>query len=133
MTPDTQSFPTLPHRGGPPRAVRWLSGLVAAMLALAGALLATSTPAAAASLGPGFSSDAGFFVGAYVTDGRQVYCIDIGAGSPFGDTGPAHTVTSLDGVSADSLAKINYVLTTWGQFADPGGDCGRGDVHLVAG
>lgn len=103
--------------------VRWrhraMAVLVAVFLAV-GSLLASVGPAQAGSRGVGYEGASGF-LGAYNTDvdGRQAYCIDLGAASPFGQTSPAQTVTSLDALSPQQLAELNYVLDRWGQSSDP--------------
>lgn len=87
--------------------VRWrhraMAVLVAVFLAV-GSLLASVGPAQAGSRGVGYEGASGF-LGAYNTDvdGRQAYCIDLGAASPFGQTSPAQTVTSLDALSPQQL------------------------------
>ncbi len=105
----------------PPRTAvrRWLSALLALFL-LAGTF-ALNTPAAhAGSLGVGYNIGMGF-LGAYNTDvdGRQAYCVDLDSSSPFSQTYGPETITSLDSLSRQQLAELNYVLDRWGQSGDP--------------
>lgn len=102
------------------RRARWLAGLVAA--ALVGLSMLVGVPTAwAGSHGAGYEDSSGYFIGAYDTDvdGRQAYCIDLGAGAPFDQTSGPQTVTSLESLSRQALAELNYVLNRWGQSSDP--------------
>ena len=105
----------------PPRAGvrRWLSVLLALFL-LAGSFALNAPAAHAGSLGVGYDIGNGF-LGAYNTDvdGRQAYCADLDAASPFGQTSGPETITSLDSVSRQQLAELNYVMDRWGQSGDP--------------
>ncbi|QIM16029.1 hypothetical protein G7067_05730 [Leucobacter insecticola] len=84
--------------------------------------------AQAALLGPGHGDLNGAgTVGAFVaeSDGRQVYCLDSGAPSPLNSptSGPT-TVTDITNhtggqLSKTALAKLNYVLSRWGDSQDP--------------
>ncbi len=99
--------------------LRWLAAL--GVLALVAVSVLVGVPQAwAGSHGVGYETSSGYFIGAYNTDvdGRQAYCIDIGAGSPFGQTSGPQTVSALDGLSRRSLAELNYVLAQWGQSSD---------------
>lgn len=105
----------------PPRSGvrRWLSVLLALFL-LAGSLALNAPAAHAGSLGVGYDIGNGF-LGAYNTDvdGRQAYCADLDADSPFAQTSGPETITSLDSLSRQQLAELNYVLDRWGQSGDP--------------
>lgn len=103
----------------PTRLRRWLSVLLALFL-LAGSVALTAPPAHAGSLGVGYDIGVGF-LGAYNTDvdGRQAYCADLGSNSPFSQTYGPETITSLDSLSRQQLAELNYVLDRWGQSGDP--------------
>ena len=108
--------------GDPPRGrvlSRLLALAVALLIALGGALAATS-PAHAGSHGVGYDIGSGW-LGSYSTDvdGRQAYCIDLGLAAPFGQTSGPHTIGSLDSLSRQQLAELNYVLAKWGQSGDP--------------
>lgn len=107
------------HPPGVSGAVRRVVSLVVAVLIAFGTLLVGASPAQAGSHGAGYDGGAGF-LGAYSTDidGRQGYCIDLGAASPFGQTSGPQTVTSLDSLSRQQLAELNYVLARWGQSGD---------------
>lgn len=116
---------SLAHISQPPAAPprtgvrRWLSVLLALFLVAGSSAL--NTPAAhAGSLGVGYDIGMGF-LGAYNTDvdGRQAYCADLDANSPFSQTYGPETVTSLDSLSRRQLAELNYVLDRWGQSGDP--------------
>lgn len=108
-------------QAAPPRAGvrRWLSVLLALFL-LAGSFALNAPAAHAGSLGVGYDIGNGF-LGAYNTDvdGRQAYCADLDAASPFGQTSGPQTITSLDSVSRQQLAELNYVMDRWGQSGDP--------------
>ena len=109
-----------PVAAPPRRGVRrWLSVLLALFL-LAGSLALNAPAAHAGSLGVGYDIGLGF-LGAYNTDvdGRQAYCADLDAVSPFAQTYGPETVTSLDSLSRQQLAELNYVLDRWGQSGDP--------------
>ncbi|WP_026937897.1 hypothetical protein [Gulosibacter molinativorax] len=97
---------------------RWLSVLLALFL-LAGSLALNAPAAHAGSLGVGYDIGMGF-LGAYNTDvdGRQAYCADLDADSPFAQTSGPETITSLDSLSRQQLAELNYVLDRWGQSGD---------------
>lgn len=99
---------------------RRMAALLVVLLISAGSLVLGSSPALAGSRGVGYENSEGF-IGAYNTDvdGRQAYCIDLGAASPFGQTSGPHTVTSLDSLSRQQLAQLNYVLDRWGQSSNP--------------
>ncbi len=105
----------------PPRSGvrRWLSVLLALFL-LAGSLALNAPAAHAGSLGVGYDIGNGF-LGAYNTDvdGRQAYCADLDADSPFAQTSGPETITALDSLSRQQLAELNYVLDRWGQSGDP--------------
>lgn len=118
------SFTVLPTPAGvgdPPKKNRLhavLSVTVALLLAFGG-LFVASEPAHAGSHGVGYDIGEGF-LGAYrADDGRQAYCIDLGANVPFSPTSGPNTVTSLDGLSRQQLAELNYVMARWGQSGDP--------------
>ncbi|CEI28266.1 Putative uncharacterized protein [Propionibacterium freudenreichii] len=97
-----------------------MAALLVVLLVAASSLVLGTAPAQAGSRGVGYENSQGF-IGAYETDvdGRQAYCIDLGAASPFGQTSGPHTVTSLDSLSRQQLAELNYVLDRWGQSSDP--------------
>lgn len=118
---------SMPHlspsssRTHPPGGLwRRIAALLVVLLISAGSLVLGSSPAQAGSRGVGYENSEGF-IGAYNTDvdGRQAYCIDLGAASPFDQTSGPHTVTSLDSLSRQQLAQLNYVLDRWGQSSDP--------------
>lgn len=117
----TPAITATPDRSHPPDRSwhRTAAVLIALLLATASLLLSVGT-AQAGSHGVGYEGASGF-LGAYDTDvdGRQAYCIDLGVAPPFGQTSPAQTVTSLDALSRQQLAELNYVLERWGQSADP--------------
>lgn len=107
--------------GDPPRwdRLRTLLSVAVALLIAFGGLFAATAPAQAGTFGMGYDIGQGF-LGAYRTDdGRQAYCIDLGAAVPFSPTSGPNTVTSLDGLSRPQLAQLNYVLAKWGQSGDP--------------
>lgn len=108
-------------RKHPPSGLwRRMASLLVVFLVAASTLVLGTVPAQAGSRGVGYEGTLGF-IGAYSTDvdGRQAYCIDLGAASPFGQTSGPRTVTSLDSLSRQQLAELNYVLDRWGQSSDP--------------
>ncbi len=110
-----------PVTGSPPpaRLRRWLSALIA-LLVIAGSFALGTQPAHAGSEGVGYWSG-GAFLGAYNTDvdGRQAYCADLDAAAPYGNTSGPERITSLDSLSRQQLAELNYVMDRWGQSGDP--------------
>ncbi|MBD8054434.1 hypothetical protein ICV35_12210 [Rhodococcus ruber] len=110
-----------PVTGSPPpaRLSRWLSALIA-LLVIAGSFALGTQPAHAGSEGVGYWSG-GAFLGAYNTDvdGRQAYCADLDAAAPYGSTSGPERITSLDSLSRQQLAELNYVMDRWGQSGDP--------------
>ena len=116
------SITSLPPRGGHPpgTALRRIVAVLVAFLVLAGSVVLGAAPAHAGSEGVGYWSGSSF-LGAYNTDvdGRQAYCIDLGAAAPYGQTSGPQTVGSLDSLSRQQLAELNYVLDRWGQSSDP--------------
>ncbi|WP_449280553.1 hypothetical protein [Leucobacter sp.] len=108
-----------PEAAPPPTNIRrWLSVLLALFL-LAGSFALGTQPAHAASEGIGYWSG-GAFLGAYDTgvDGRQAYCADLHADPPYGNTAGPERITSLDSLSRQQLAEMNYVLDRWGQSSN---------------
>ncbi|HAJ16653.1 MAG TPA: hypothetical protein DCL57_00885, partial [Microbacterium sp.] len=108
-------------RTHPPGSLwRHIAPLLVVLLVAAGSIVLGASPAHAGSHGAGYDEGLGF-LGAYSTDvdGRQAYCIDLGAAAPFGQTSGPHTVGSLDSLSRQQLAELNYVLDRWGQSGDP--------------
>ena len=98
---------------------RWLSALLA-LLVIAGSFALGPQAAHAGSEGVGYWSD-GAFLGAYNTDvdGRQAYCADLDADPPYGNTSGPERITSLDSLSRQQLAELNYVMDRWGQSECP--------------
>ncbi len=119
MSGSLAHIPQLEAAPPPARLRRWLSVLLALFL-LAGSFALTTPPAHAGSLGVGYDIGMGF-LGAYNTDvdGRQAYCADLDARSPFAQTYGPETITSLDSLSRQQLAQLNYVMDRWGQSGDP--------------
>ncbi len=107
--------------GDPPRRSVFraaLSVAIALLLAFSG-LFVAAQPAHAGTHGAGYDIGQGF-LGAYrADDGRQVYCIELGGSAPLSPTSGPHTVTSLDSLSRQQLAELNYALARWGQSGDP--------------
>ncbi len=116
------SITSLPPRGGHPpgTALRRIVAVLVALFVLAGSVVLGAAPAHAGSEGVGYWSGSSF-LGAYNTDvdGRQAYCIDLGSVPPHGQTSGPQTVGSLDSLSRQQLAELNYVLDRWGQSGDP--------------
>ncbi|MFI8632317.1 hypothetical protein ACIGEP_06965 [Microbacterium sp. NPDC077663] len=118
------SAPTVGSPGiGDPSTRRRGARLVAAIVTLIiaiGTMLAGASPAHAGSHGVGYDIGYGW-LGSYATDsdGRQAYCIDLGMNAPFSPTSGPQTITSLDSLSRQQIAELNYVLARWGQSGDP--------------
>ncbi|MGF3053701.1 hypothetical protein ACQUSY_07025 [Microbacterium sp. YY-03] len=118
-----------PGAGYPPgRALaRWVAMLLTGLLMITGLALGSVSPAQAATPGPGFGDPYGSngSIGAFIAnDGTQVYCMDLGAAAPWGNTTGPVTVEELNShsgfnLSATELAKLNYVMAMWGQSGDP--------------
>lgn len=119
MSVSTDS-PSLSRKHPPGGVWRRMASLLVVLLVAAGSVVLGTSPAYAASHGAGYDEGLGF-LGAYSTDvdGRQAYCIDLGAAAPFDQTSGPQTVGSLDSLSRQQLAELNYVLDRWGQSSDP--------------
>lgn len=91
--------------------------LLTALLVMA-ACLVPQLPARAAGYGPGFDIGLGR-IGAYVTPlGTQAYCLEISKNRPLGAT-DSGTVGGWAGLDAEALARLNWVLQSFGQSPDP--------------
>ncbi|HWL59411.1 MAG TPA: hypothetical protein VNQ48_00815 [Microbacteriaceae bacterium] len=94
-------------------------GVLTAALLLAAVLvvLPPAPPAAAMTDGPGYTdADNGGVggLGAFLVDGRAVYCLEPGVPVPPGE--PADlTYGGWAGLSADDLARLNWAISTVGQ------------------
>lgn len=98
-----------------------LALLLAAALALGALVVLPARPAAAASIGPGWGpedNDGLGFVGAFVVDGRQVYCLEPSLPAPLGASTPLG-YGGWGSASADDLARANWAISTTGQSPDP--------------
>lgn len=90
---------------------------------IAAALLATQ-PARALSTGPGlqFITSTGTVehVGAYLLDGKRVYCVQANSGSPrhIPDDTPRQGSTDL-GLPANTAAAVNWLISTHGMTENP--------------
>lgn len=105
---------TVPERPLPP------GGDAGALLIAVGRVVGVTPPAHAGSHGVGYDIGAGWLCSYSAdVDGRLAYCVDIGMNAPFSQTSGPHTVTSLDSLSRQQLAELNYVLARWGQSGDP--------------
>lgn len=107
--------------------IRRLGAVLAATAVLVTGGIIGAGPASAATLGPGHGDlDTTGTVGSFIaeSDGRQVYCMDPGAAAPWDVTTGPTTVTDLishtgQQLSPETLAKLNYVLSKWGDSPDP--------------
>ena len=131
----SQSPPTLRGPGDLPerprarfrQRLRQFGSLLAATAVLVTGGIIAAGPASAASLGPGYGDlNTTGTVGAFIaeSDGRQVYCMDAGAPAPWNMTTGPTTVTELvshtgQQLSSTTLAKLNYVLSKWGDTTNP--------------
>ncbi len=107
---------TAPTSTPPPR--RRLAALTALAL-LAGAMLAVlpAAPAAAMTDGPGYTdADNGGVggLGAFIVDGRYVYCLEPGIPVPPGEPA-ALAYGGWADLSADDVARLNWAISTVGQ------------------
>lgn len=128
QSPPAEIRPEPVTRGGRLRQrLRQLGSVLAATAVLATGTLIATSPANAASLGPGHGDlNTTGTVGAFIaeSDGRQVYCMDAGAPAPWNTTTGPTTVTDLvsytgQQLSPTTLAKLNYVLSKWGDSTNP--------------
>ena len=91
--------------------------LLAAAIVVALGILGPARPAAAAEWGPGWGdADNGGrgWLGAFVLDGRFVYCLQPGADAPLAaSSAPAYG--GWAGVSGIDLARLNWAISTVGQ------------------
>lgn len=119
MSVSTDS-PPLSRKHPPGSLWRRMASLLVVLLVAAGSVVLGTSPAHAGSHGAGYDEGLGF-LGAYSTDidGRQAYCIDLGEAAPSAQTSGPQTVGSLDSLSRQQLAELNYVLDRWGQSSDP--------------
>jgi hypothetical protein len=93
------------------------ASVAVAVLSLGGLMLGAA-PASAAVYGPGYDIGNGF-LGSYQTEaGVNAYCVDLGSNAQFATSPPPQTVTSLNGLSAQDLAELNYVYGKWGPTQD---------------
>ena len=100
------------------RAPLALVGTLITSATIALLLLAAPAPAAAASYGPGFDLGQGR-IGAYLTPlGTQAYCLEIAKDRPLGPTDTG-SVGGWGSLGAGDLARLNYVITRFGQASDP--------------
>ena len=97
-----------------------VTGLAA--LAVAGALVATPAPAAAATKGagvPGLTPYGGYLGNYLAPDGSYTYCIDSSLSWPSGPTLVDSLTTTWGAtVPPETLRKLNYVLLHYGQTDD---------------
>jgi hypothetical protein len=98
-----------------------LATAIAALLVMGLVVLMPTRPAAAASIGPGWGpedNDGLGFVGAFVVDGQQMYCLEPQREAPLGETSPLG-FGGWGSASPDDLARANWAIGTMGQSADP--------------
>src|SRR5690606_19401554 len=105
------------------RPLLWILGAAAVVAAVfAIVLVPPASSASAATYGPGFDdADNGGNgrVGAYVFEGRYVYCLEPLRDRPLGTTTAAGDVGPADfGISAADLAAVNWAISTHGQKDD---------------
>ena len=131
----SQLSPARKAPGDPPESprtrfrgrLRQIGALLAATAVLVTGGIIAAGPASAASVGPGHGDlNTTGTVGAFIaeSDGRQVYCMDAGAPAPWNMTTGPTTVTELvsntgQQLSSTTLAKLNYVLSKWGDSTNP--------------
>ncbi|MBN9141469.1 MAG: hypothetical protein J0H23_11645 [Micrococcales bacterium] len=123
--PDTGLPPDRLRSGLPGRLRRLGAAILTGAILAAGLSLGAAAPAEAGVRGVGYDEGLGF-LGAFVSesDGRQAYCIDADAPPVWNSaTSGPQTVTSLISntgaqMSDATLAKLNYILSKWGQSGD---------------
>ncbi len=102
--------------------MKWISAIVALALAALTVLVATPLAADAANLGPGYEyqGQPGSHLGGYADpDGTVSYCINAGAPSAIGKlTTDAGVVGSVNGLDADTMVRLNEVLSAHGNTSD---------------
>lgn len=96
-----------------------LATMLLAVLMLVSSLIMMPAPQAqAATLGVGYGNEQ-LWLGSFSSHGRQAYCMDLDALPPYGTTEHPELKTTLDSLSDTQLARLNYVLATWGESSDP--------------
>jgi hypothetical protein len=108
------------------RVKRIAAGVAATAVVAAGSVAVLAVPAQAAGQGPGYGTwdDSIGWQGAFMApDGSKIYCAEPGVSNPAGATSSAGIQSSFTSnspfgnrtLSPDDLAKINYVVSTYGQ------------------
>lgn len=92
--------------------------ILTTLLVLLSGLFLPAPPAQAATLGVGYGNH-DVWIGSFSSHGRQAYCMDLMALPPWGTTQHPELTTTLDSLSAEQLAQLNYVLAVWGESLDP--------------
>ena len=94
--------------------------MLLALLMLVSSLVMMPTPPAAqaATLGVGYGNEQ-LWLGSFSAHGRQAYCMDLEALPPYGTTEHPELKTTLDSLSDQQLALLNYVLGKWGETQSP--------------
>lgn len=103
-------------------AVRRLVAVAAAATVIAtGATVAAPTPAYAASDGAGYWLDNGQHdspLGSFLVGNTHVYCLELGVAHPVGRPTTSQGYAGFGSLSPDTLAKINWAVSTYGQTGD---------------
>ena len=88
--------------------------MLLALLMLVSSLVMMPTPPAAqaATLGVGYGNEQ-LWLGSFSAHGRQAYCMDLEALPPYGTTEHPELKTTLDSLSDQQLALLNFVLGKW--------------------
>lgn len=94
------------------------AALLAALVMLFGGLFFAPAPAQAASLGVGYGNQ-DLWIGSFESHGRHAYCMDLDALPPWGSTQHPELQTTLDSLSSQQLAELNYVMAKWGANPSP--------------
>lgn len=102
----------------PGRAASRYAAILTILLMLISGLFFAPAPAQAATLGVGYGNE-NLWLGSFSSHGRQAYCMDLDALPPWGNTQHPELKTTLDSLSENELARLNYVMGRWGESNDP--------------
>lgn len=105
------------------RKIMTMAALVAVTLFGFSATPPAPAEAAAAVGNGGYWTPYGGWLGSYIVNGQRVYCIDVTVDTigSSGDQGIYSEIKPVPGtqyVSGDSLKRLNYVVSRWGQTSD---------------
>lgn len=102
----------------PGKAASRYAAILTILLMLLSGFFFAPAPAQAATLGVGYGNE-DLWLGSFSAHGRQVYCMDLDALPPWGNTQHPELKTTLDNLTETDLARMNYVMGRWGESSDP--------------